>query len=232
MAFHGGWRIFVSIAAMLPIGLFAQQDSITLAGQTCDTTLSAPPTGLQVPGKDTTSFISSSLYGSLSASYASSSNWNGQDQRNFALVGNLLYSHNLFATTHSHSHMVMADLGFLKFVDSTWEKSLDRLQVNLLWNNSGRKFNSSYSVAFGTQFLPANYPEYDPEQDKLLNRSVGGFLNPFNLQLGYGGVFRFWDRSSINFAFATLQFSSSPKEFTSSAFLDANVIEGKRAFYF
>ncbi len=177
-------------------------------------------------------FITSSLYGSLSTSYASSSNWNGQDLRNFALVGNVLYSHNLFAPTQSHSHQLMADLGYLKFVDSTWEKSIDNLQVNLLWNNTGRKFNSSYTVAFSTQFLPASFPEYDFEQDKLVERSVGGFLNPFNLQLGYGGVYRFWGRSSINFAYATVQFSSSPKEFTAPAFTDAYVIEGKRAFYF
>lgn len=103
-------------------------------------------------------FITSSLYGSLSTSYASSSNWNGQDLRNFALVGNVLYSHNLFAPTQSHSHQLMADLGYLKFVDSTWEKSIDNLQVNLLWNNTGRKFNSSYTVAFSTQFLPASFP--------------------------------------------------------------------------
>ncbi|MCL4282606.1 MAG: hypothetical protein KJZ58_10105 [Flavobacteriales bacterium] len=177
-------------------------------------------------------FITSSLYGSLSASYAASDNWNGQDLRNFALQGNLLYNHNRFATTHSHSHQAMADLGYQKFVDSTWVKSLDRLQVNLLWNNTGRKFNSSYTVAFGTQFLPASFAAYDIEQDKLVDHSVGGFLNPFTLQLGYGGVFTFWGRSSINFAFATVQISSSPKELTSTAYADANVIEGKKAYYF
>ena len=180
-----------------------------------------------IPASTTTS-----LYSSLSTSYATSSNWNGQDLRNFALQGNVLYSHNLFAATHSHSHQLMADLGYLKYVDSTWEKSLDRLQVNLLWNNTGKKFNTSYTVAFGTQFLPASFPEYDMEQDKLVNRAVGGFLNPFNLQLGYGGVFTFWQKSNINFAFATVQFSSSPKETTATTFTDANVIEGKKAFYF
>ncbi len=197
---------------------------------TCDTLRAASDTSICPTWNS--NYITTSLYSSLSASYATSSNWNGQDLRNFALVGNVLYSHNLFTATHSHSHQFMADLGYLKYLDSTWEKSLDRLQVNLLWNNTGRKFNSSYTVAFGTQFLPASFPEYDVEQDKLINRQVGGFLNPFNLQLGYGGVFTFWGRSNINFAFATVQFNSSPKEMTAPAFTDANVIEGKRAFYF
>ena len=45
-------------------------------------------------------------------------------------------------------------------------------------------------------------------------------------------MFTFWQKSNINFAFATVQFSSSPKETTAPTFTDANVIEGKRAFYF
>ncbi len=233
MARRSGW--FLSLpAAFLPLGLVASNlcinhpaisaSSHSVLQDTSKKSLAVEDT---IPASTTTS-----LYSSLSTSYATSSNWNGQDLRNFALQGNVLYSHNLFAATHSHSHQLMADLGYLKYVDSTWEKSLDRLQVNLLWNNTGKKFNTSYTVAFGTQFLPASFPEYDMEQDKLVNRAVGGFLNPFNLQLGYGGVFTFWQKSNINFAFATVQFSSSPKETTATTFTDANVIEGKKAFYF
>lgn len=233
MAPRSGW--FLSLpAAFLPLGLVASNlcinhpaisaSSHSVLQDTSKKSLAVEDT---IPASTTTS-----LYSSLSTSYATSSNWNGQDLRNFALQGNVLYSHNLFAATHSHSHQLMADLGYLKYVDSTWEKSLDRLQVNLLWNNTGKKFNTSYTVAFGTQFLPASFPEYDMEQDKLVNRAVGGFLNPFNLQLGYGGVFTFWQKSNINFAFATVQFSSSPKETTATTFTDANVIEGKKAFYF
>ena len=216
--------------------LWAQTDTLHHSGiwPSSDTTawICTPVDSTSKFVESTTAFTSSSLYGSLSASYASSSNWNGQNLRNFALLGNLLYTHSLFSASHSHMHQVMADLGYQKFVDSTWVKSIDRVMVNLLWNNTGKKFNSSYSVSFSTQFMPDAVPEYDAEQDKLVERSVGGFLNPFDLQLGYGGVFTFWGRSNINFAFATLQMSSSPKEFTSPAFADANVIEGKRAYYF
>lgn len=233
-------RQLISItASLIPVWVAAQQPAAhidSLAGIEVDAntesvTIVVPDTMVVQP-VTSPEFLSSSLYSSLSTSYATSSNWNGQDLRNFALQGNVLYSHNRFATMRSHAHQFMADLGYLKYVDSTWEKSLDRLQVNLLWNNTGRKFNSSYTVAFGTQFLPASLPEYDFEQDKIINRSVGGFLNPFNLQLGYGGVFTFWGRSNINFAFATVQFNSSPKEMTALAFTDVNVIEGKKAFYF
>ena len=164
VAVHSGKNFLLAATYFFPLALLAQQGTInrdTLPQQhLCDTAQATHPADDIVPvlKKGPTDFLSSSLYGSISASYATSSNWYGRDQRNFALVGNLLYSHSLFAASHNHSHQLMADLGYLKFVDSTWEKSLDRLQVNLLWNNTGRKFNSSYTVAFGTQFLPSSFP--------------------------------------------------------------------------
>lgn len=233
MACRGGWLLLFLAIATFPAALHAQQDSASTRPEQVDTVPATDhPAGDDLHTNSSVSFTNTSLYSSLSASYASSDNWNGQDLRNFSLQGNLLYTHDLFAEGSGHSHQVMADLGYLKFVDSTWEKSIDMLQVNLLWNSTGRKFNSSYTVAFGTQFLPTSFPDYDFEQDKLVDRSIGGFLNPFNLQLGYGGVYTFWGRSNINFAFATIQFSSSPKEFTAPASVKANVIEGKKAYYF
>jgi len=61
---------------------------------------------------------SRSLYTSLSSSSSTSTNWQGQDLRNFAFIGNVLYKHAAWDSTHSHAHQVLADLGCLKFVDS------------------------------------------------------------------------------------------------------------------
>ena len=113
----------------------------------------------------TASFKSSSLYGSLSASYAASQNWGGQDLKNYAFMGNLLYRHSLFAGTRSHMHQLMVDVGYLKFVDSVWVKNMDRLQTNFLWSSTGNRFNRSYTIAFGTQFLPYTFLAYDIEQN-------------------------------------------------------------------
>jgi hypothetical protein len=126
----------------------------------------------------------------------------------------------------------MADLGFLKFVDSSWVKNTDRLQVNLLWNTTGKRFKQSYAVALGTQFLPNSQLGYDVDLGGWVARKVGGFLNPFALDAGYGAVFTFWNTSNINFAFATIRFSSSPKMSTPSNFAEANTIEGRNAYYF
>lgn len=161
-----------------------------------------------------TAFKLSSLYGSLSASYAANQNWGGQNMKNFAFMGNMLYRHSLFSGSRSHMHQFMADLGYLKFVDSVWVKNMDRLQTNFLWSSSGKRFNQSYSVAFGTQFLPSTFQDYDFGLNVPVQRSVGGFLNPFTLDAGYGAVLTFWNTSNINFAFATVRLNSSPKELT------------------
>ena len=151
------------------------------------------------------------LYSALSASYATSSNWQGQNLRNFAFVGNVLYKHAAFDSTRSHAHQVIADLGYLKFVDSVWVKSVDKLQVNLLWAANGKRFNHSYSLLLNTQFLPNTAWVTDPETDRTTAKQVGGFMRPFGLEVGYGAVFNFWKGSSINFAFATLKVAGFPK---------------------
>jgi hypothetical protein len=154
-------------------------------------------------------FINTGLYGALCASYAASENWGGQNLKNYAFAGNVLYRHNVFEGTRSHAHLFMADLGYLKFVDSIWVKNMDRIQTNFLWSSTGKRLNQSYMIAFGTQFLPNKIPMYDPETGTVTDASVGGFLNPFTLEAGYGAVFTFWNTSNINFAFATLKLNST-----------------------
>ena len=174
----------------------------------------------------------SGLYASLSSSYSTSTTWQGRDLRNFTFVGNLQYRHALNDSSHGHAHQVLADLGYLKFVDSIWTKNLDRFQVNLLWSNTGRKLKHSYSVVLSSQFLSIKRTEWNSELGKLVERDVGGFLRPFSLEMGYGSVFNFWRTSSINFAFATLKLSGYPKEITAPTFADATFIQGGEMNYF
>ena len=99
------------------------------------------PMGMPYPQQGRQRTTQSFLYGSLSASYATSQNWAGQDLKNYAFATNLLYRHSVFGNSRSHTHQLAADLGYLKFVDSTWVKHVDRILVNLLWNSSGRKIS-------------------------------------------------------------------------------------------
>ena len=231
-----GGLLNLCITWLAPMAIAAQQDAIFLAE--VDRSRSEPDTAslaMQQDSVDAASpVITSALYGSLSTSFAASQNWGGQDLTNYAFTGNLLYRHNLLrgGRSHSHSHQLAVDLGYVKFVDSTWVKHIDRFQANLLWNSTGRKFNHSYSIVLATQFLSNTMLEYSAEEERLKERPVGGFLDPFSLDVGYGAVWSFWQGSNINFAFATLRFSGSPKATTAPAFTDANTIEGKKAFYF
>lgn len=172
------------------------------------------------------------FYGALSTSYAASENWGGLDLRHHAFSGNLLYRHAAAGNGRSHLHVVMADLGYLKFVDSTWVKHLDRLQVALLWSAAGRRVQRSWSMALSTQFLPTAFLEYDLAEGRMRERAVGGFLNPFTLDAGHGVVWSFWEKSSLNCAFATVRLTASPKATTAPAFVDARTLEGDKAYYF
>ncbi|MBL7953356.1 MAG: hypothetical protein JNM62_16740 [Flavobacteriales bacterium] len=175
---------------------------------------------------------SSSLYTALSTSYSTSTNWQGQDLRNFSFLGNVLYKHNTQDSTRSHAHQVLADLGYLKFVDSLWIKGVDRFQVNLLWATKARRFDHSYSLLLSTQFLPNTSWSYDPELQRTTRTSVGGLFRPFTLEAGYGAVLRFWNTSSINFAFATLKLSGYPKELTAPQFSDATLLQSRAMNYY
>ena len=215
------WAVYGQVVDSLAVGASFAKQTLDSAGVNSLSTNTQP-----------TSFKSSTLYGSLSASYAASQNWGGQDLKNYAFMGNVLYRHSVFAGSRSHMHQLMADVGYLKFVDSVWVKNMDRLQTNFLWSSTGKRFNRSYTIAFGTQFLPSTFASYDFEQNKLVARSVGGFMNPFTLEAGYGAVFTFWNTSNLNFAFATLRLNSSPKELTPTSFAESNTLESRNAYYF
>lgn len=172
------------------------------------------------------------IYTALSTSYSTSTNWQGQDLRNFSFVGNLQYRHGMLDSTRSHAHQVLADLGYLKYVDSLWVKSVDRLQINLLWATAGTRTRHSYSILLNTQFLPNTLWQFDTERQELTATQVGGLMRPFSLEAGYGAVWSFWGASNINFAFATLKLSGQPKETVAPAFQDATFIEGERMNFY
>lgn len=172
------------------------------------------------------------LYTSLSTSYSTSTNWGGQDLRNFSFVGNAQYRHGAIGAGRSHAHQLLADLGYLKFVDSIWVKSVDRLQVQLLWSHEAARMRHSYSVLLNTQFLPTTTWQYDPELGRSKAVPQGGLLRPFSLEAGYGAVLSFWGGSSLNLAFATLKLSGYPAEMVAPAFREATLVQARTMNYY
>lgn len=104
--------------------------------------------------------------------------------------------------------------------------------MNFLWATKSRRFDHSYSILLNTQFLPNTTWRYDPELQRNTSKSIGGFMRPFNLEVRYGAVLRFWNTSSINFAFATLKLSGYPKELTAPPFRDATLLQSAGMNYY
>lgn len=172
------------------------------------------------------------LYSSLSTSYSTSTNWHGHDLRNFSFLGNVQYRHGAIGAGRSHAHQFLADLGYLKFVDSIWVKSVDRLQVQLLWGQEAARMRHSYSVLLNTQFLPTTSWQYDPDLGRSKAVPQGGLLRPFSLEAGYGAVLSFWGASSLNLAFATLKLSGYPAEMVAPVFREATLVRARTMNYY
>jgi len=162
--------------------------------------------------RDSTAHNSSTLLASLSAAYAVNKTQQGNSFNNITVNGSFFFQHDLQRdSTWRHQHRVVADLSYIKFVDSIWVKGIDRLQANFLWSRNTRKWTQSWSVVFATQWLPDIKYSYDPDRQKMVSRNVGGICVPGSLELGYGATWYPWPGSSLQFAFATAKLLSAPK---------------------
>jgi hypothetical protein len=160
---------------------------------------------------DTSTRKSAIINASIAASYTTSRNWQPTDFQNYAIAGSLFIQDDLERTNRRHQHKLLADLSYLKFVDSIWVKGADRLQLNLLWSRNEKNWTHSYSVLFYTQFLPTETSVHDPVSETNQRAHIGGPLVPAGLELSYGATWYPWPASSIQFSFATAKLSSTPK---------------------
>lgn len=172
--------------------------------------LSAVPIIAQIP-VDSSAFRTIALKSSLSASYTTSRNWQAADFQNFALSGSLFVQDVRVRSDRQHQHQILADLSYLKFVDSTWVKGSDRFILSMLWSRNVKKWTHSYSLVFNTQFLPNEEAVYDPGTERIQTTRYGGPLVPGVLELSYGATWCPWPLSSIQFGFATAKFISTPR---------------------
>jgi hypothetical protein len=178
-----------------------------------------------------TTIVSTTLYTSLCTSYTANKNWQGQDFQNIAFNSNILFKHNLSSNKLKHAHVIIADLGYLKFVDSIWTKSQDRIQLNLLWNSQQGRIKHSYSFSLNSQFMPNKRAVFNEEMNRIIETKVGGIFQPFSAEIGYGAVVNFWKKCNINFAFATINFSGYPRDFPSNKISDVHFASSHKNFY-
>jgi Protein of unknown function (DUF3078) len=153
------------------------------------------------------------LTGSLSASYVTFKNWEGENHTSLTFLSNVDYRHRLTkGTGWTHEHQIKAELGFINYTDSIWVKSNDQFRIAMQWNEKpGKYLTHSYSFLLQSQFL--NSYRYTYSDDGVLQRQKKGWiLAPGTMELAYGLNWRFWEQCRINTAFATLRIKAIPKE--------------------
>jgi len=141
----------------------------------------------------------------FSASYVHYKNWkySGNNNYTFLLRSNINYD-----TTGNkwETHLRLnAELGYMKFVDSTWNKSADYIDFSTdVVKNTGKRLENVFSFYFNSQILPG-YEMYYNDSGMYCRQRTGSFGNPMNIDLGYGTTVNFWKNCRI-----TLRTSTTP----------------------
>jgi len=146
----------------------------------------------------------------ISASYVNYKNWkyNGDSNYIFLVRQNLNYD-TLGKDWETHIRF-NGELGYMKFVDSTWYKNTDYLDFSAeIVKTKNKTFTNIFTFYFNSQFL-SNYDNYYTDDGLSSTRWSGGFGNPMNLEIGYGTTARFWKTSRINLTFITLRTNVNP----------------------
>jgi hypothetical protein len=146
----------------------------------------------------------------LSASYVNYKNWKYNGYNNFAFLAreNLNYD-TLGAKLETHLRF-NGELGYMKFVDSTWYKNNDYLDLSAeIVKTKTKLITNVFTLYFNSQFL-SNYEMYYNDLGIYSKRWTGGFGNPMYLDIGYGSEIRFWKTCRINLTYVTLRTNVIP----------------------
>ncbi len=146
----------------------------------------------------------------FSASYVQYKNWkyNGNNSYSFLLRSNVNYD-SIGNSWETHLRF-NGELGYLKFIDSSWYKNADYLDLAAdVVKKTGKRFENVFSFYFSSQFLSAYENDYN-DSGRFTKRWISGFGNPMNVDIGYGSTIRFWKTNRIDLTFVTLHTSTLP----------------------
>jgi hypothetical protein len=152
---------------------------------------------------DSVTYSNTRVLANASASFTNYNNWGQLNSGKFAINTGLdvwKIKKKLLSGTY---HTLRMNLGMTRFIDSVWIKSADRIQVNLQFREKRRNVLVNYSLLFRSQLF--NGYSYSRSGGDLKRKKSGAFLMPFQLELGYGMAWEFWNYSTFNIALATLR---------------------------
>lgn len=146
----------------------------------------------------------------FSASYTQYKNWkyNGYNNYSFLLRSNISYD-SIGKDWETHLHF-NGELGYMKFVDSTWYKNSDYVDCGAdIVKNTNKTFENLFSFYFTSQFLSTYEMAYN-DSGAYCKKWTSGFGNPMNIDLGYGTTVHFWKTCRVNLTFVTLRTTTAP----------------------
>ncbi len=124
-------------------------------------------------------------------------------------------------------HELKAEIGYAKYIDSTWIKQSDYLYLNSIWIYTSSTIQNSFTINLKTQI--ADTWIYQGYKDPVRTWTSGPLL-PASLVAGYGMNIQFQNKSYINIAFASLKLNSKPR-FEFSIYDSKNVIVAEKVIY-
>ncbi|MCW3084579.1 MAG: hypothetical protein JWP12_1945 [Bacteroidetes bacterium] len=146
----------------------------------------------------------------FSASYVQYKNWkyNGNNSYSFLLRSNVNYDS---TGNNWETHLRFnGELGYLKFIDSTWVKNTDYFDFAAdVVKKTGKRFENVFSFYFSSQFLSA-YENIYNDSGLYAKHWISGFGSPMNIDIGYGATIHFWKTNRIDLTFVTLHTSTMP----------------------
>ncbi|MCW3104731.1 MAG: hypothetical protein JWO09_3171 [Bacteroidetes bacterium] len=146
----------------------------------------------------------------FSASYIHYKNWkySGFNNYSFLLRSNVNYD-TVGNSWETHLRF-NGELGYMKFVDSTWYKNSDYMDLSAdVIKNTNKTFENIFSFYFSSQFL-STYEMYYNDSGYYAKRWSSGFGNPMNIDIGYGTTIHFWKTCRANLTFVTFRTSTMP----------------------
>lgn len=146
----------------------------------------------------------------LSASYINYKNWKYNGATNYSFLIHSAIGYDSAGANREIHLRLNADLGYMKFVDSTWYKNTDDIDLTAdIVKKTDRTFENGFSFYFSSQLLPSYENDYT-DNGSYNRRRTGSFGNPVTIDLAYGTTVHLWKTSRISLTFVTLHTSVMP----------------------
>ncbi len=128
-----------------------------------------------------------------------------QDIRNFIFLENADYYCKITHPKFIQTYHFKTDLGFMKFIDSTWLKHTDSWKVTILFDeNDSKTVTHAYALNINSQFLNT-YRYFVNKMNETESQWRGGFFNPATISFSYNVSVSLWKYSSIMLGLSSLR---------------------------